>query len=430
MRSPKRHFLFFQGIFFIAWVLIGSSPLLQAQELNETSSQREETSQPAVLASAHPVLDARAETSDDVAVTVPAPENENDQDSASIILVETEGSEPAAAEVEALLQRDLSRIAVRIYTESLSQFPENISEWTTYTVEKSADTAGLLAVIGWRCVKRDDCRLVVVESRSLTVTTIPVGDIRGTTHETSVYPLPPTHIAAGIREILYGEYLFELPRVSQQVNHPKPSLGRSHRTGGDLQSSSDKSVRNVEYETFQPPILQSDRRLLWLDFAYLGAYPYPSSRTIHGIAPGVSFFVHRRLALSVRVGGLARRKNIGQLGTIHAYHLPITTGIQFPFTVGSALFSVGAIIQYDAIWARAETTRNETVDKYYSDFSFGGETLWRVPMPRKGLELFFGAGILATLFSEDYLIDDEKIIDRTKLQFYWLAGVSKNIFVD
>jgi hypothetical protein len=56
--------------------------------------------------------------------------------------------------------------------------------------------------------------------------------------------------------------------------------------------------------------------------------------------------------------------------------------------------------------------------------------LWRVPMPRKGLELFFGAGILATLFSEDYLIDDEKIIDRTKLQFYWLAGVSKNIFAN
>ena len=198
--------------------------------------------------------------------------------------------------------------------------------------------------------------------------------------------------------------------------------------GGDLQPTSDKSVRNVEYETFQPPIPTSDRRLLWLDFAYLGVYPYPSSRTIHGIAPGVSVFVHRRLALSIRVGGLARRKNIGQLGTIHAYHMPVTTGIQFPFTVGAALFSVGAIIQYDAIWARAETTRNETVDKYYSDFSFGGETLWRVPMPRKGLELFFGAGILATLFSEDYLIDDEKIMDRTKLQFYWLAGVSKNIF--
>lgn len=403
MKSPKKQLGFYTGILPIVLICCFVLPAT-AQEDSNTD----------------------ADGSEDVDAQV--------RDKASIVLLERGNTLPALNDVTRILIPDLEKVGVQIQIDAVVESPNTQEEWATYVVEKNKEIPGLLGVFGWNCEGGGECQLYAMESRSLALTVLPVGDSRirvfQSENPTDAQSVTANHVAAGIREMVYGDFLFTLPRVSRHVNDPATEREQpAHQYQYSTEDDGDDTPV-VVVETYKPPVVDRTTHRVWLEFGYIGNYPYPASGTQHGVSLGMTIFLHKHFAPSLRVAGLARRKADGRLGTIEAYQVPVSIQLQIPFYVGPAVFAIAPMAQYDYTWARADTKEGELLNSYWSDFSFGGETTWRVPMPRKNLDIYFGAGILATLFSEDYYIREEKVMPMTKLQFYWLAGLSKNIFAD
>ena len=351
-------------------------------------------------------------------------------DTVSIVLVDTGEPVPNLNDVAQLLVPELQDVGVQVQLDAVEQVPENQDDWEQYTLRKSSEVPGLLGVFSWQCAGGKGCRILVMETQSLSLTSIPVGDHRAYVVKNGNGPgadkVRARNIAGGIEEVVKGELLFALPQVARQANDPSGKKYSRFRARSTAANQAKKPI--VVVEKFEPPEFDRTAHRLWLEFGYLGNYPYPASRTQHGISFGMTVFIHRHFAPSLRIGGLGRRKETGQAGEMVAYQVPVGLHLQFPIYIGAAIFSIAPVAQYDYTWSRADTILGEVLDQYWSDFSFGGETTFRVPMPQKSLEIYFGAGILATLFSEDYEIYHEKVMPETKLQFYWYAGFSKNVF--
>ncbi|MBN2528352.1 MAG: hypothetical protein JXR76_18330 [Deltaproteobacteria bacterium] len=357
---------------------------------------------------------------------------------ASIILLTNGDMSPDVAAVEKKLTSDLKRLRVQIQVDKAAM-PRTATQWSDYTARKAKETPGLLAVFSWNCLENNVCYLHIVEAQSLAHTSIPVGVVQedvpnalnGAAADTSDV-VTEDNIAAGIREVMYSEYLFDVPKIANQANHPKtaaPSRPAADYLRWKKKDALDENAL-LSGDSFRPPAnYDRSEHPIWMEFGYLGAFPYPASRTIHGIMLGLTFYLHKHFAPTIRVGGLARRRDSGMYGTINAYNMPVGLYLRFPINIGQATFSIAPVAQFDIIWSRADTFLHEKLDKYFLDLSVGGETTWHLPMPGRDIELFVGAGILATFFSDTYTIYDENVMPDTSLQFYWLAGVSKNLFM-
>ncbi|MBN2714628.1 MAG: hypothetical protein JXX14_02160 [Deltaproteobacteria bacterium] len=358
----------------------------------------------------------------------------NSFDTVSILLVSTGDNGPTVPtvnDVTKILAPELEKIGVQIRLDALEKPPLDQDAWATYSLDKSLEIPGILAVFNWQCAEDRGCRVFVMETHSLALSSIPVGEERAPIVRDGNMPdsddINAENIAAGIKEAVYGELLFALPQVSRHANDPSLKTASTIRAQS---KSSEVDAPLVVVEKFVPPVYDRTAHRLWLEFGYIGNYPYPASRTQHGVMLGMTVFLHKHFAPALRVGGLARRHDKGQMGDMVAYQVPVSLLLQFPMYIGATVISIAPVVQYDYNWARSDTVLNETLNQYYSDFSFGGETTFRVPMPKKSIEIFYGAGILATLFSEPYITYHEKIIPATQLQFYWYAGFSKNLFAN
>lgn len=354
--------------------------------------------------------------------------------SPSIVLLENTSSSPTMLEVSDLLLSDLERIGVRVRIDTIPEYPLSQDDWSRYTIGKAKESIGLLAVFSWNCPESDVCFVYMVEPQSLALVSFPIGknvrkrllrnnelkskDIRR--HEVTA-----KNIAAGIREILYEDALLTFPKVSRRAN-------RSSKVNPEISPQlvvpkEEQPAKKTPIETFTPSLSNHQSLALWLDFGYWGAYPYPSPDTVHGVLLGTTFYVKKHFAPSLQAGFLGRRKNKGENGVISAYHFPFALHLKFPISIGPAIFSIAPVIQIDAIRVRKNPTAGKLRSYGEWNLSFGGATTWNVPMPKRDWELFFGAGILATVVSPSYSIAQEVIMADTRLHFFWLAGMSWNI---
>lgn len=355
----------------------------------------------------------------------------------SILLLENENTHPSIFEVSDKLLPKMEKIGVRVRVDAAKQFPANQTDWSNYSAKKAKEIPGLLAVFSWYCPGVDECYIYLVEPQSLALSSIPVGDgWRNAPGEKSIESrgdlagtvnvATATNIAAGISAAIYGELLFELPIISAQANHPQTE----DMTKKIMETRPEETkVEVITTEPFVPPVLNHGERKLWLEAGYIGAYPYPSNGTIHGIFLGATLYLKKHFAPAIRVGGMAWRSQSGENGSVDAYNFPIGLHFKFPMNLGPAIFSIAPVVQWDMVLVRKNPNVDSGTTNFQSDVSFGGETSWNVPMPKSDIELFFGAGILATVLSEAYSISGEVIMDDTRLQFYWLAGISKNIYI-
>ncbi|MBN2342493.1 MAG: hypothetical protein JXX29_06220 [Deltaproteobacteria bacterium] len=358
-------------------------------------------------------------------------DTDSEKELPSIILLENVHSDPSMLEVSTLLLPSMDEIGVRMRIDTVvAHFPASQTDWSLYTTQKGKEAPGLLAVFSWNCPAEDECYIYAVEGKSLALTSVPVGD--GWKRETALAPKhthsisSATNIAAGIREIVYSDLLLAFPQVARQANRPPKKVEQKPRNRL-LAPHEEQQVEEVTAEPFVPPVIDHQDRKFWLDAAYMGAYPYPSSRTVHGISLGTTLYLAAHFAPALRIGALARREAAGENGRIYAYAFPVGLHMKFPMNVGPAIFSIAPVVQWDIILVSKQPVEREISASTHFDLSFGGETTWNVPMPRSDIELFFGAGILATVLSEEYSISGESIMDDVRLQFYWLAGVSKNV---
>ena len=335
-------------------------------------------------------------------------------DNPRIVLLDMKGNRPSAPHVVDHLAPSLARVSVDVAVRVTREQPGDDTR-VDMAREAAKDAPGTLAVVDWRCADRR-CVVCIVDTATWSIVTIPVEPqdtmpVLGE-HEDAPDEADARCVSGVIREFIYGSSLFELGRVVEySARTPLPA---------------DKPV-SYQVRGEKPPPgeeKRASRDLLWLEVGYVGAYPFPLDSTVHGILAGAVFYPHKHLVPAVHVGWMGVRRNRTSSGEVVVSALPVMLSLRFSFPLGPALLGLAPAFRIDPLLVRKQPAGEEKERKGGFECSLGGMVTWNFPMPLRNMEVVLGTAAMATLASDDYFINQDRILSGTTVDFLWFVGGS------
>ncbi len=319
-------------------------------------------------------------------------------------------NEPAAQEIIQVLTGHLLEMDILVEPWAASSLPEDTPTWLVTAAEAAADSPGTVVLFGYRC-NAQTCSLYVVEPRSRSLVELPVqvpqhGDL------STAYAL-----AATAREALLGPLFPELRRLALHGENPGPPP-----------PSPDSAWLRPPLEEERQQAKGPRRPWLWLEGGYHGDHPHPDGHPIHGPWLGVVLEPREVVGVVLSVGWLGIREGNVSSGTARTHRLTSTLAVRIIFPIGPSHISVAPLVRIDAVFAEKVPAASATTSSTDVEIQAGGITTWHLPFSSR-LEAVIGAGVLATILSEEYTFDagygiEETAIPSSVLRVIWLAGVS------
>jgi hypothetical protein len=317
---------------------------------------------------------------------------------------------PKAEEVILVLEEHLSETEIAVEPWDAESLPASEEEWLSQAEKAAKATPGTVALIGYECGDKV-CRLLLVEPRSGAIVEVPV---KVPEHEDLTVAFA---IAATAREALLGPLFPELERLVRHGESPSPPPPSPDSIW--LQPPAEKEKRLGA---------EPERPWLWLEGGYHGDHPHPSDSPIHGPWLGVSIEPIRIIGICLSVGWLGIREGETPIGTVATHRLSTSLALRIILSLGPAHIAIAPIGRFDVVFSKTDPLSGPTSTDTKLEIQAGGVTTWHLPLTNR-LEAVVGAGVLASLLSRSYRIEnagsaDQEAIPASVLSIFWLAGIS------
>lgn len=325
-----------------------------------------------------------------------------------VVVMTTLEATPAADAVIEILADHLVEFKVQVVKQEVEKLPENRAEWVSCAKAAASSAPGTVVLTGYHCTE-ELCRLVLVEPHGGGYVELPV-KIPKDDDVTLAFA-----VASTTRESLLGPLLPELTRIVRHGENPGPPPPRPNSEWLEQEPSASDTG---DADKRRPG------RWMRIEAAYYGDYAHPDGHPIHGPWIGLSLALTKLIGLRLSSGWLGVLEESATLGTITTHRLFTALSVGLSLPLGPSRVELAPMGRLDLVFAKADPERlgDETEKQTEVELHLGGDVTWRLPLIWN-VEALVGMGLLASLLSHDFRLDDAEV-PASSLRLVWLLGLS------